>query len=150
MIALLALHVVSAVIWVGGMAFAYLVLRPSVGPLDPATRLALWRRVFSLFFRWVWASIVGLLVSGYGMILVYLGGLRGVGVHVHVMQVIGIIMMLLFIYLFVSPWRQFQAAIDKGAVPKASAVLERIRLVVATNLILGLVAVVVGATGRYW
>jgi hypothetical protein len=62
----------------------------------------------------VWASIVGLLVSGYGMILVYLGGLPGVGVHVHVMQVIGIMMMALFIYLFVSPWRQFQAAIDKG------------------------------------
>ena len=140
MIALLALHVVSAVVWVGGMAFAYLVLRPSVGPLDPTKRLALWRRVFSLFFRWVWASIVGLLVSGYGMILVYLGGLRGVGVHVHVMQVIGIIMMLLFIYLFVWPWRQFQAAIDKGEVPEASA----------TNLILGLVTVIVGATGRYW
>ena len=74
------------------------------------------------------------------MILVYLGGLRGVGVHVHVMQVIGIIMMLLFIYLFVWPWRQFQAAIDKGEVPEASA----------TNLILGLVTVIVGATGRYW
>jgi uncharacterized membrane protein len=150
MIALLALHVVSAVIWVGGMAFAYLVLRPSVGPLDPAARLALWRRVFNLFFRWVWASMVGLLVSGYGMILLYLGGLRGVGVHIQVMQGIGIIMMLLFVYLFVLPWRQFQAAIDKGAVPGASAVLERIRLVVATNLILGLVTVVVGATGRYW
>jgi len=150
MIALLALHVISAVIWVGGMAFAYLVLRPSAGPLDPATRLALWRRVFRLFFRWVWASIAGLLVSGYGMILIYLGGLRGVGVYVYVMQVIGITMTLLFIYLVVSPWQQFQAAIDNGAVPKVAAALERIRLVVATNLILGLVTVVVGATGRYW
>jgi hypothetical protein len=54
----------------------------------------------------VWASIVGLVVSGYGMILLYLGGLRGVGVHILVMQGIGIIMMLLFVYLFVLPWRQ--------------------------------------------
>jgi len=47
-------------------------------------------------------------------------------------------------------WGHFQAAIDNGAVPEASTVLERIRLVVATNLVLGLVVVVVGATGRYW
>jgi uncharacterized membrane protein len=54
--------------------------------------------------------------------------------------------------LEVSPVELFRmpAAIDKGAVPEASGVLQRIRLVVATNLILGLVTVVVGATGRYW
>ena len=147
MIALLALHIVSAVIWVGGMAFAYLVLRPSVGSLEPGIRLALWRRVFIRFFRWVWASIIGLFASGYGMILVYLGGFRRVGLHVHAMQAIGIVMFLLFIYLFVSPWRQFQAAIDKGEASEASGLLQRIRLVVATNLTLGFVTVIVGATG---
>jgi uncharacterized membrane protein len=33
-----AFHVVAAVIWVGGMFFALMVLRPSTGPLDPPTR----------------------------------------------------------------------------------------------------------------
>ena len=42
---LLALHLLGAVIWVGGMAFALLVLRPSLAELEPAARLALHGRV---------------------------------------------------------------------------------------------------------
>ena len=32
--ALLALHVLAAMFWVGGMAFAYTILRPAAGPLE--------------------------------------------------------------------------------------------------------------------
>jgi hypothetical protein len=32
----LILHILSAVVWVGGMFFALVVLRPASGPLDPA------------------------------------------------------------------------------------------------------------------
>ncbi len=63
----LAIHILAAVIWVGGMFFAYLVLRPSAGPLEPALRLSLWQRVFARFFPVVWASILALVASGYGM-----------------------------------------------------------------------------------
>jgi len=98
------LHVVAAVVWVGGMFFAYMVLRQSAGPLEPAVRLALWHRVFRRFFPWVWASIVLLLLSGYGMIFLYLGGFAGAGLHVYVMQGTGILMMLLFLHLFFGPW----------------------------------------------
>ncbi|MGN5479437.1 hypothetical protein ACTMU2_28655 [Cupriavidus basilensis] len=52
---LLFLHVTAAVVWVGGMFFAYLCLRPVAGQvLDPPSRLQLWRGVFDRFFRWVW------------------------------------------------------------------------------------------------
>jgi len=34
-----AFHVVAAVIWVGGMFFALVVLRPATGPLEPPVRL---------------------------------------------------------------------------------------------------------------
>ncbi len=149
-VVLLALHILSAVFWVGGMAFAYLVLRPSAGPLEPAQRLPLWRRVFGRFLPGVWASIVALLVSGYGMMFLYLGGFRGAGLHVHIMQGTGLLMMLLFAHLFFAPWRRFQAAVDAGALPEAARNLDQIRVIVATNLTLGLVTVVVGATGRYW
>src|SRR5690242_8595479 len=94
MVLLLALHVLSAVAWVGGMFFAYLVLRPAAGPLEPPLRLALWRRVFDRFFPWVWAAVALLLLSGYGMVFVGFGGFRGAGLHVHVMQATGILMML--------------------------------------------------------
>ena len=104
---LVALHVLAAVVWVGGMFFAYMVLRHSVGPLEPAARLALWHRVFGRFFPWVWASIVLLVLSGYGMLFLYFGGFTGAGVHVHLMQGMGIVMMLLFLHLFFAPWRRF-------------------------------------------
>src|SRR6516165_4765876 len=58
-----AFHIVAAVIWVGGMFFALVVLRASTGPLDPPTRLALWQRVFGRFFPWVWGAVAVLLVS---------------------------------------------------------------------------------------
>jgi uncharacterized membrane protein len=146
----LAIHILAAVIWVGGMFFAYLVLRPSAGPLEPALRLSLWQRVFARFFPVVSASILALVASGYGMVFLFLGGFHGVGVHVHVMQGTGIVMILLFLHLFFAPWRRFQSAIAAGDLPAAGRNLETIRVLVASNLVIGLITVVVGASGRYW
>lgn len=150
MILLLAVHILGAVVWVGGMAFAYFVLRPSAGALQASDRLALWRRVFGRFLPIVWASVIALILSGYGMILLYLGGFRGVGLSIHIMQGIGIVMTLLFAHLFFAPWRRFKRAVDSGAIDDAPRHLEQIRMIVAVNLALGLLVVVIGATGRYW
>lgn len=142
----LILHTFSAVIWVGGMFFALMVLRPASGPLDPPARLALWLRVFSGFFPWVFAAIVLLLVSGFGLML---GGYAG-GPHVHLMMAIGIIMMLIFLHLYFAPWKRFRVALAAGDNPAAAAQLNQIRLLVTVNLILGLVTVAIGSSGRYW
>src|SRR5687767_294485 len=96
----LIVHALAAVIWVGGMFFAYMVLRQALGPIDPPVRPQLWGQVFGRFFPWVWASIVALLVSGYGMIFLGLGGFAEAGVHVHVMQATGLLMMALFLHLY--------------------------------------------------
>ena len=146
----IALHVLAAVIWVGGMFFAYMVLRPSAGPLESASRLALWQRVFGRFFPWVWASIAVLLVSGYAMLFLRFGGFAGAGPHIHVMQATGILMMLLFLYLFFAPWRRFSHAVEKRAFDEAGKALNQIRRIVAINLVLGLVTVAAGASGRFW
>ncbi len=147
---LIALHILGAVVWVGGMFFAYVVLRPSAGPLQPEERLKLWRRVFGRFFPWVWASIVLLLASGYAAIILYLGGFAELSLHIHVMQGIGIVMMLLFLHLYFAPWRRFRMAVDAGEFALAADALNQIRMIVAINLVLGLVIVVVGASGRFW
>jgi uncharacterized membrane protein len=147
---LIALHVLAAVVWVGGMFFAYLVLRPSAGPLESDARLQLWRRVFGRFFPWVWLSIVVLLASGYGMIFLYLGGFARVPLYVNVMQAIGIVMMLIFLHLFFAPWRRFRASIDGRHFPEAAKQLNQIRMIVAVNLVLGLLTIIVGASGRFW
>ncbi|MGH6866959.1 MAG: CopD family protein [Methyloceanibacter sp.] len=147
---LIALHVLAAVVWVGGMFFAYMVLRPSAGSLEPGTRLHLWQGVFRRFFPWVWASIALLLASGYGMLFLHFGGFAAVPLHIHVMQGIGIVMMLLFLHLFFAPWRRFRAAVEREANPEAGKHLGQIRQIVAINLVLGLVTIVVGASGRFW
>ena len=46
----LALHILCIVVWVGGMFFALVVLRPSLAALEPAQRIALHNRVFRRFF----------------------------------------------------------------------------------------------------
>ena len=150
MVIALALHILAAVIWVGGMFFAHQVLRPSAGPLDPAMRLPLWHRVFGRFFPMVWAAIILLLASGYTMVFVGFGGFAGVGLHVHVMQTIGIIMMLIFFHLYFAPWKRFRRAVSAGDLPAAGRQIEQIRVIVGINLILGLITVVIGATGRFW
>jgi uncharacterized membrane protein len=147
---LIALHVLAVVVWVGGMFFAYMVLRPSAGPLQSEARLALWHRVFRRFFPWVWASIVVLLGSGYAMIFVYFGGFAGAGLYIHVMQVIGLVMIALFLHLFFVPWRGFSDAVEGKHFPEAAERLSQIRRIVAVNLALGLLTIVVGASGRFW
>lgn len=147
---LVALHILAAVVWVGGMFFAYMVLRPSAGPLEPPLRLALWRRVFGRFFPWVWVSIAALLISGYAMLFVHFGGFAGAPPHINVMQATGILMMLLFLHLYFAPWRRFSREVEAGALQDAAASLDRIRRIVATNLALGLITVIVGASGRFW
>ena len=148
-VALIA-HIWAAVLWVGGMFFALLILRPASGPLDPALRLELWQRVLQRFFLWVWAAIALLLVSGYGMIFGVFNGFRGIGLHVNLMQAIGIIMVLAFFHVYFAPYRRFRAAVARRDVPEAARQLNQIRWIVTLNLVLGLVTVAVGSSGRYW
>ncbi|MEZ5829330.1 MAG: hypothetical protein R3D01_13535 [Hyphomicrobiales bacterium] len=92
-------------------------------------------------------GIVLLLASGYAAIILYLGGFAELPLHIHIMQGIGIIMMLLFLHLYFAPWRRFRMAVDASEFALATGTLNQIRMIVAINLVLGLVTVVVGASG---
>jgi uncharacterized membrane protein len=59
-------------------------------------------------------------------------------------------MLLLFLHLYFAPWRRFSRAVEAGASPDAAAALDQIRRIVAINLVLGLITVAVGASGRFW
>ena len=150
LIILLAIHLLAAVFWVGGMAFAYTVLRPSATALDAAARLPLWRRVFARFLPWVGVSIVALLGSGVAMIYLAFGTPSSASPYVNLMAATGMVMMLMYLHLIFAPWRRFGAALDRGALPEAAQSLNQIRIIVAINLLIGVVTVVVGGTGRYW
>lgn len=146
---LIALHVLAAVIWVGGMFFAYVILRPSVSSISLAERLPLWSRVFGRFFLVVWLSIITLLVTGYWLIFGVYGGFAGLPVYIHLMHAVGWLMFLMFGHLFFAPWRRLRAALEAGTLDEASRYLNKIRLFVAANLLLGLFVVAIAAGGRY-
>ena len=146
----LTLHILGAVVWVGGMFAIYMCLRPALGTLEPPQRLRLMRVTFQKFFPWVWAAILLLLASGYWMVFMTFGGMAGVGLHVHLMQGIGWLMIILFAWLFHGPWLAFKRAVDAADWPKAAEKLDRIRQIISINLPLGLIVVIIGASGRYW
>jgi uncharacterized membrane protein len=63
---------------------------------------------------------------------------------------LGLLMMLFYLHLMFAPWRRFAKAVDGGSESAAAPALNGIRKVVLVNLVLGLVVIVVAATGRYW
>ena len=150
LVLLLAAHVLAAVFWVGGMAFAYTILRPAAGPLEPPVRLSLWRRVFASFLPWVGVSIVVLLASGFWMIFILFGGLANLPLYVNLMLGIGIVMMLIYLHLLFAPWKRLRRAVDAAAWPEAGKALSQIRQLVGVNTVLGVIVLVIGSTGRYW
>ncbi len=146
----ISLHVLAAVIWVGGMFFAHMVLRISAGELEPASRLALWSRVFKRFFAWVWLSIFLLLSSGYWMVVNIWGGFSNLPIYLHIMHGLGCLMFLLFLYIWFVPYKRFKKALASEELQQAAACMNKIRLFVTTNLVFGLINSVLGASGRYW
>jgi uncharacterized membrane protein len=146
---LMALHAMGAVVWVGGMAFAYMVLRPSVDAMEPPHKMTLLAAVFRRFFIWVWHAVVVLPVTGYVLMFGLYGGFAGGGGHVHLMQGVGWVMNALFIYMVVVPYPSFRRAIAAADWPEAARHLPRIRRVIGINLVLGVISVVAGSAGRF-
>lgn len=143
----LVLHLLFAVIWVGGMFFAYLCLRPATGLLDPPVRARLWAATLTRFFRWVWVTVGVLLVSGLYMVHVR-GSIVAGSPYIYAMIVTGIVMMLLFAYIFFVPFRRLKRAVAAGDFATAELALRRIRALVGFNLLLGLMVLIAAVGGQ--
>lgn len=131
-------HVLATVVWVGGMFFAHLCLRPvALAQLEGPQRLRLWRSVFGRFFPWVWLSVVLLLASGHGLIHSF-GGFKAVPVHVHAMTGIGYLMAAIFAFIYFVPYARLRRAVAAENWKAGAAAQDLIRRLVGTNLVLGL------------
>lgn len=147
--ALIAIHLLGAIIWVGGMIFVLRVLHPAALPLAPAERVSLMSGVFSRFFRLVWVSIAALLLTGYGLVFGLFGGFATAPIYVHIMQGLGLLMTALFAWLYFMPYQAFRFAATGNDLPAAARAAARIRHLVLINLVFGTTAAILGAAGRF-
>ena len=142
------LHILAVVIWVGGMFFAYMALRPAaLQTLEPPQRLLLWEASFKRFFPWVWLSVVALLGSGLYLIESY-GGFRAVGVHIHSMLAIGVLMTFIFAHVYFAGFRRLKKGVAAQDWKTAGAALASIRKLIALNLSLGIINIFVAILGK--
>ena len=140
----LFLHILSAVIWVGGMFVAYMAVRPAVVEvLEPPQRLKLWAAIFERFFKWVWAAVALILGSGFFMI----GQMSAIPGSVMTMAAIGIVMSMIFVHVYFAPFGRLKRAVAAQDWPAGGAALNQIRILVGVNLALGLVKVAVAVLG---
>lgn len=139
----LAVHLLGIVVWVGGMAYTLLILRPSLGLLDATPRMNVHLQTMRRFFRMVWHVMPIVLVSGWLMIVFREGGFPNAPWFVNLMQGIGIIMAAVFAWMFLVPYKRL-----RRAVRPTPAQLDAVRLPVLVNLVLGVVVIVVASFGH--
>jgi uncharacterized membrane protein len=141
-----ALHLLAALIWVGGMFFAWMILRPAaVSALQGPERLKLWLEVFPRFFYWVWAAVIVLPVSGVGMLHLGFAGFDNAPRYVQVMMGLYIVMLALFLRVQILQLPALRNAVGAADWPSGATVLAGIRRLVGINLILGLLVVAIAA-----
>ncbi len=141
----LPLHVLAAVIWIGGMFFAHTMLRPSLSTLDPPARLVLMRDTLTRFFRWVWGAIAVLWLSGV-WIITSQTGFGGVGWHVIIMMLVALIMTVIFCLIYFDHFRKIVKFIEDEDFKAAGERLGRMSKLIGANLGMGLFVVFIAAT----
>jgi len=139
---LYSIHVLAAVIWIGGMFFAWMVLRPAaVSELQAPERLKLWSEVLRRFFKWVWITVLVLPISGIGMWHMRFEGLAAAPRYVHIMAGLFLVMLALFLRIQLLQLPELKRAVSTQSWPEGGAALGKIRQLVGINLLLGLLVV---------
>ena len=145
----IALHVLSVVVWVGGMFFAHQCLRPvAASQLEPPVRLKLWVGVFGRFFPFVWIAVILLPLTGWLMIFGLFGG--HAPLYVHLMNGIGTLMILIFLHVFFAPYRRLKRHVAAEDWKAGGAALASIRKLVGFNTILGVIVITIASGGRFF
>jgi uncharacterized membrane protein len=144
---LLLLHLLGAIMWIGGMFFAYACLRPAAAAvLEPPQRLPLWAATFARFLPFTAVAVVVILASGFGMLAA--SGFRQAPIGGQLMLVLGLVMAAVFARVYLVLYPRLRAACESAAWPAAAQTLNGIRRLVALNLVLGILTVVAALWAR--
>ncbi len=142
---LVLIHLVAVIVWVGGMFFAHVCLRPmAAAQLQPPQRLPLLAAVLGRFFGVVGVALV--LLWGSGLLrFAQVGAVMPASWHA--MAGLGMIMTAIFGLIVLRFHRRMRAAVQVADWPTAGKAMNSIRVLVLTNLILGFVTVAVAVLG---
>jgi uncharacterized membrane protein len=139
-----SIHLLAMLVWLGGMFFTLVCLRPALGVLEPPPlRLRLMNAVLRRFFAAVsWAA--GLMLAS-GVLMLPRGASSGVQPvpAITAMAALGVVMICVFVFVRLVPFRRLQAAIAEGDAPGAAAALNGIRVLVVLNLAIGVAIVLI-------
>ena len=147
--ALQLVHVLSIIVWIGGMVFAHFFLRPATLTLEPPQRVRLMHDVLQRFFAAVSVAVVLVLGSGLWMVgrvarqAAKAGGSFAMPLDWTIMATLGLVMIAIFGHIRFALFRRLQRAVAGSDWPSGAKALGSIRSWVGVNLALGVVIVVV-------
>ena len=144
---LVLIHLLAVIVWVGGMFFAHVCLRPvAAAQLPPPQRLPLLAAVLGRFFAVVgWAL---LLLWGSGLVRFAQVG-AAIPWNWHAMVGIATAMTVILGLIVFRFHRPMVAAVAAQDWPGAGAAMNVIRKLVLTNLVLGFATVAVAVLGAH-
>lgn len=140
------IHVLGVIVWVGGMFFAHVCLRPVAAQLlPPPQRLPLLSAVLGRFFNAVSIAVAAILATG----LWRFGELAGSPApwRWHAMAGIGGAMIAIYLLILLRFYPRLKAAVAAQDWPAGGAAMNVIRPLVLVNLVLGIVTVVIALLG---
>ncbi len=142
------LHLIAAIVWMGGMAFMLVALRPAaIAVLDGPTRLRLMGAVWQRFFLAVALSIVVLFTTGTNLYTILFratklaSGTGGVPLGWNIMLALGLLMMLVFAHIYFAGYAKFKRASAGGDLVLASKAATTIHTLMLINFVLGWLAI---------
>jgi uncharacterized membrane protein len=143
------IHLTAGILWLGGMAFMLLALRPAaMAVLQAPERLQLMGAVMRRFFTVVGVSILALMATGTPMYTTVFRATReatgqgGVPLGWNLMLGLGLLMMLVFGHLFFVGYARFKRALAAKDWPLAGQAALLIHRLVIVNFVLGCLALV--------
>ena len=143
---LVLIHLLAVIVWIGGMFFAHVCLRPvAAEQLPPPQRLPLLSAVLGRFFNAVSIAIVAILATG----LWRFGELSGLPIpwRWHAMAGIGALMIVIYLVILLNYYPRLKAAVAAQDWPAGGAAMNVIRPLVLVNLNLGVLTVAVALLG---
>jgi len=143
------LHVLSIIVWIGGMVFVHFFLRPGVAELEPAVRLRLMHDVLGRFFQAVLVASLLTLATGVWMLgrvskqVVQSGGSFEMPLAWTFMTVIGVAMVAIFMHIRFVIYKRLSRAVAASEWVAGGAALAQTRNWVSINLGLGVLVLLV-------